>query len=75
MNDSNIQDFWRRNRSLIVFGLIIFFTSSTIVEIVIGILFLYWRQEYYFYTLVLFSSAFVSGSISFGLIRARKKTS
>ncbi|MHA1203274.1 MAG: hypothetical protein ACTSQ4_12245, partial [Candidatus Heimdallarchaeaceae archaeon] len=63
------------NRSLIVYGMIIFFTLSTIAEIIIGILFLYWGQEYYFYTLGLFASAFVSGCIAFGLVRSWKKAS
>ena len=75
MTGSNIQEFWKRNRSLFVFGMMIFFILSTIVEVVLGIFFLYWGQAYYVYTLILFSSAFASGCIAFGLVRARKKTS
>lgn len=75
MTDSNIQGFWKRNRSLFVLGMMIFFILSTIIEIIIGILFLFWDQEYYFYTLTLFASAFVSGCFAFALVRSRKKTS
>jgi polyferredoxin len=75
VNESKIQGFWKRNRSLFVLGMRIFFISSTIIEIIIGILFLFWDQEYYFYTLTLFASAFASGCIAFGLVRSWKKTS
>ena len=75
MSESKIKEFWKNNRSLIVFLLIIFFVSSTVIEIVFGILFLYWGNEYYIYGLVLFAIAFAWGCVSFALIRVRKKTS
>jgi len=76
MTDSRIQEFWKRNRTLIIFGLIIFFILSVVVEVILGIVFLY-RGEIidYVYALAFFGSAFVSGCFAFALVRIRKKTS
>ena len=76
MSDSKIVEFWEKNRSLIVFGLMIFFILSTVIETVFGILFLYWGGvDGILYGTILLGGAFVFGCIAFALVRFRNKAS
>lgn len=70
--ESKLTEFWRKNRSILVLLIKWYFLIQTITLIVVSIIFL--RLMNYIGALASFSSAFVSGAMTYALFRFHSRT-